>query len=429
MESAFGEPFLSMIKVFESYINYINRVTSNLNSMEPDDNNFLDLVKNVYTQNSVMSSLISSALEKSLQARIRTLQFDKFLAIGITSLLAFIAFLIGLATMRSIREPLNEMMKAAKALGNGDVSVRVPISFDDEVGKVGQAFNRMADSIQDMLKQLQWAGIQLTTSTSEIAATAKQQEATVLEQESTTKEIAVTAKEISATTRDFAKTMKDISKAAEKTSALATMGKEGLQSMEINMRQMVSAASNIAAKLAVLNEKATSITSIVTTIAKVADQTNLLSLNAAIEAEKAGEHGRSFAVIAREIRRLADQTANATLDIEKMVTEMVSAVSAGVMGVDKFSDEIHSGVNQVSTTGEQLTKIIKQVQQLTNNFETVTQGMQTQSIGAEQINNSIILLSEKAQQTSEFICQFHKSIEQLNNAAQELQSMVFSIKK
>ena len=77
-----------------------------------------------------------------------------------------------------------------------------------------------------------------------------------------------------------------------------------------------------------------------TTITKVADQTNLLSLNAAIEAEKAGEHGRGFAVVATEIRRLADQTAIASYDIEQLVKEMQSAVSAGVMGMDKFSEEV-----------------------------------------------------------------------------------------
>ena len=97
------------------------------------------------------------------------------------------------------------------------------------------------------------------------------------------------------------------------------------------------------AKLAVLNEKASNINQVVTTITKVADQTNLLSLNAAIEAEKAGEHGRGFAVVATEIRRLADQTAIASYDIEQLVKEMQSAVSAGVMGMDKFSEEVRRG--------------------------------------------------------------------------------------
>ena len=114
------------------------------------------------------------------------------------------------------------------------------------------------------------------------------------------------------------------------------------------MRHVMEAAGSINAKLAVLNEKAGNINQVVTTITKVADQTNLLSLNAAIEAEKAGEYGRGFAVVATEIRRLADQTAVATYDIEQMVKEIQSAVTAGVMGMDKFSEEVRRGMQEVA---------------------------------------------------------------------------------
>jgi methyl-accepting chemotaxis protein WspA len=107
-----------------------------------------------------------------------------------------------------------------------------------------------------------------------------------------------------------------------------------------------------------LNEKASNINQVVTTITKVADQTNLLSLNAAIEAEKAGEHGRGFVVVATEIRRLADQTAVASYDIEQLVKEMQSAVSSGVMGMDKFSEEVRRGVQEVEQVSGQLTQII-----------------------------------------------------------------------
>lgn len=425
IEKNLQEPYQGLMNVFEKY-------SHNVEDDLKDGGPSVDMVKEINAmdrQNFVLSDIISDTLEKIILQRLNKLKREQWLAVGMTLLIALIAFALGIAVMKSITNPLKQMMMAAISLGDGDLSVRVPIIYNDEVGKVARAFNKMADSIQDLLKQLQWAGIQLTTSTQEIASTAKEQEVTVMEQESTIKQIAITAKEIDATTKDFAKTMKEISEAAEKTSSLATSGKEGLNQMEITMRQMVDAASNIANKLAVLNEKAGTITSVVTTIAKVADQTNLLSLNAAIEAEKAGEHGRSFSVIAREIRRLADQTANATLDIEKMVNEMISAVSAGVMGVDKFTDEINSGVVQASLAREQLSKIIEQVQQLTSSFESVNEGMQAQFIGATQINESILQLSETAQQTTESIRQFHRAIEQLNNAAQELQSMVSHIRK
>ncbi len=316
---------------------------------------------------------------------------------------------------------LYELLDATTALANGNLTARIQTRHQDtEFDQVAESFNKMAETFETIIGRLQQIGIMLTTSASEIASASKEQETIVVEQEATTREIAIAANEISSTAKDFANTMNEVSQVAEQTSTLASTGKDSLNNMESIMRQMVDASSNIASKLAVLNEKAGNITGVITTITKIADQTNLLSLNASIEAEKAGEYGRSFAVIAREIRRLADQTAIATLDIEKMVNEIMTAVSSSVMGVDDFTQEIRNGVEQVGHVSEQLAKIIEQVQALTARFELVNQGMQAQSTGAEQINEAISQLSQTAQQTSEAIHQFHKTIQELNNAANEL---------
>lgn len=325
---------------------------------------------------------------------------------------------------------LYQLLESTKAIAGGDLSIRIITDDpDSEFGKIAVAFNNMAESFENIIRRLQQIGINLTTSATEIAAAAKQQETITIEQEATTREISIAASEISSTAKEFANTMNDISVVAEQTSTLALSGKDALNNMESVMRQMVDASGNIAAKLAILNEKASNITSVITTITKVADQTNLLSLNASIEAEKAGEYGRSFSVIAREIRRLADQTAIATLDIEKMVNEIMTAVSSSVMGVDDFTQEIRVGVNQVKKVSEQLAEIIEQVQALTLRFETVNQGMQAQSTGAEQINEAIAQLSQTAQQTTESIQQFHKTIQELNIAAQELRSVAPRVNK
>jgi methyl-accepting chemotaxis protein WspA len=128
---------------------------------------------------------------------------------------------------------------------------------------------------------------------------------------------------------------------------------------------------------------------VVTTITKVADQTNLLSINAAIEAEKAGEAGRGFLVVAREIRRLADQTAVATLDIEQMVRQMQAAVSSGVMEMDKFREDVRNGIGQTSTISEQMSQILDQVHSLTQQFHNVREAVSQQSLGAQQIDDAM----------------------------------------
>jgi methyl-accepting chemotaxis protein WspA len=163
---------------------------------------------------------------------------------------------------------------------------------------------------------------------------------------------------------------------------------------------------------------------VVTTITKVADQTNLLSLNAAIEAEKAGEYGRGFAVVATEIRRLADQTAVATYDIDQMVKAIQSAVSAGVMSMDKFSEEVRRGRQVVQDVSGLLSQVIQQVQALAPRVEAVTDGMQAQATGAEQITEALVQLSEAARQTVESLRQSSQAIDELNQVSVELRTGV-----
>jgi methyl-accepting chemotaxis protein WspA len=222
--------------------------------------------------------------------------------------------------------------------------------------------------------------------------------------------------------------MGEVSTVAEQTASLAGAGQSGLVKMEETMHQVTEAATSISAKLAVLNDRASNINQVVTTITKVADQTNLLSLNAAIEAEKAGEYGRGFAVVATEIRRLADQTAVATYDVEQMVKEIQTAISAGVMGMDKFSEEVRHGMQNVEQVGAQLSQIIQQVQALAPEFETVNDGMQAQATGAEQISQALLQLTEAAQQTVESLQQSSTAIDDLSLVSSGLRSSVAKFK-
>ena len=185
------------------------------------------------------------------------------------------------------------------------------------------------------------------------------------------------------------------------------------------MGQMEEASRQISKRLAVISEKAANITTVVTTINKFADQTNLLSLNASIEAEKAGEYGLGFAVVAREIRRLADQVALATFDIEQMVKEMKSAVSSGVMEMDKFTDEVRNDVRDVRNIGSQFAQIIEHVQTLLPCFESVHGAVQAQADGARQISDSMGKLGEAVDEASHTLKDASVTVTELNRSAND----------
>ena len=338
------------------------------------------------------------------------------------------AGLCGLLLMRAIMAPMNRIVTILDIMRTGDLSSRLNLDRKDEFGAVETGFNDMMTELTSLVSQAQRSSVQVTTSVTEIAATSKQQQATATETAATTTEIGATSREIAATSRDLVRTMTEVSTAADQASVLAGSGQQGLARMEDTMHSVMGAADLVNAKLAILNEKAGNINQVVVTIVKVADQTNLLSLNAAIEAEKAGEYGRGFAVVATEVRRLADQTAVATYDIEQMVREIQSAVSAGVMGMDKFSEEVRRGMSEVQQVGEQLSQIIHQVQALAPRVLMVNEGMQAQATGAEQINHALVQLGDASSQTVESLRQASFAIDELSQVAVGLRSGVSRFK-
>ncbi|MGN6578852.1 MAG: methyl-accepting chemotaxis protein [Bordetella sp.] len=362
---------------------------------------------------------------KLIQTEVDKTKLTLAVALAIVLLVAFIT---GYKLRRSITVPMARLVDVHNAMRTGNLSQRLDLRRTDEFGTLQNGFNQMSDELVGLVSQAQQSSLQVTTSVTQIAATAREQQATASETAATTTEIGATSREIFATSRDLLRMMNEVSSVSEQSAALAGDSQSGLTHMEETMRSVMEAAGSVNAKLVILNEKAVNINQVVATITKVADQTNLLSLNAAIEAEKAGEYGRGFAVVATEIRRLADQTGVATYDIEQTVKEIQSAVSAGVMGMDKFSEAVRRGMNEVQQVGGQLSQIIQEVQALAPRFQMVNEGMQTQATGAEQITQALSQLSEAAQQTADSLRQSTQAIDDLTLVANQLRTGVSRFK-
>jgi methyl-accepting chemotaxis protein WspA len=349
-------------------------------------------------------------------------RLEAVILFGTPLALIFIS-IIGLYISRNITGGLLRIEAVAGKMAEGDFTATLQdTARSDEIGSLARCFVAMNKALADLVSQVQRSGLQVNSSAVQIAATTKQQQSTAGEVATTSAEISATAKEMSATSSELLKTADNVSAVAEQASELAADGKNGLMRMEKIMHSILDASTAISAKLGIMNEKAGNINAVVTTIGKVADQTNLLSLNAAIEAEKAGEYGRGFSVVATEIRRLADQTAASTGDIELMVKEMVSAVSSGVMGMDKFAEELRRGAAEISSVSTQLDRVISEVQSLAPSVETVNDGMRSQTLGAQHISEALTQLGEAARLTADSIRDSSRAIDQLNDATRGLQS-------
>lgn len=321
---------------------------------------------------------------------------------------------------RAIRECKESERRIEKAQTRGRAC--------DEVGALLSSFRTMAGNLDSLVGQVKASGLQVSTSAAEIAASAREIEATAAEQAASLSRVNDTSTEILRTSENLSETMAAVAGDSAKTAELAQEGSLELAAMESAMQALSEATSSFSSRFASINEKAGTISSIVTTIAKVAEQTNLLSLNASIEAEKAGEFGQGFSVVAREIRRLADQTGLAAQDIEIMVREMQTAVSAGVMEMDKFADAVRRRTEEVGEIGSHMSSIIGHVQALEPRFEEAREGVLAQSRGSRRISEAMDQLSQAADQTRQTLAEFKGATEQLNEAVQDLRDEVFKFK-
>jgi methyl-accepting chemotaxis protein WspA len=343
------------------------------------------------------------------------------LALAVLLLPAVVA--AALLVARSIARPLRAGAGAARRVADGDLTAAVDVpARADETGELLRAFGEMVAGLNALVGRVKAVTLELTSMATELAATGRQQQGTAQDFGASASQIAAAVTQISATSRALLGTVDGVGREAAAAAELAGAGRSGLTELGEAMRHLAQGATAIGARLAAIREEAAGVQVVVTTITKVADQTNLLSVNAAIEAEKAGEAGRGFLVVAREIRRLADQTAVATLDIERMVGRMGAAVTAGVMEMDRFAAGVRGGVAAAEGIAGQMGRIIEGAQAASGRFEEVRAGVRDQAEGAQQISAAMQALSEGARQTA-------ASAGELKAAAEHLRDAVAGLKQ
>ncbi|MCF8239946.1 MAG: methyl-accepting chemotaxis protein [Melioribacteraceae bacterium] len=345
-----------------------------------------------------------------------------------------------------IAEPITRLTDVASLIAKGEISAAgkmlsgtkikksllqkmkilsyVNIESEDETEKLLFAISKMTESLRSLVSKIHTSSDTLKLTSHEIAVTSKQQERTAGSLNTTTNEIVATSNQITATAKELANTMNDVTKVSGSTKVLADEGNKGIDEMSLTMDRLVKMSKVVSEKLNAINNKSHDINDIIAAITKVADQTNLLSLNAAIESEKAGEYGKGFAIVANEIKRLANQTAVSTLDIVTMINEMQSVVDDGVNEMDRFYIELDEGVNKVNRINTVIEQIIDNVQDLTPRFTSVNEGMQNQTLGAEQINVAMKDLNDASRESLESIKEFRNAIKQLDESVKSLTSEI-----
>ncbi|MFZ5428420.1 MAG: methyl-accepting chemotaxis protein [Thermodesulfobacteriota bacterium] len=378
-----------------------------------------------------------------LAQRASELKLRMGLALGVSLGCIVITALLAWTVVTSVTRPLSRVARVATTIAEGKVGEASRLletacptgscarerllagsRSRSETSQLYSAVAVMIHGLEELLGAVNATGTQLQASAGRIAATARQLEAAATQQAASTVEVGATSKEISSTAGELAQSMTEVLGAASRSSHLASEGRESLARMGQAMDGLSGAGREMAAKLALIREKAGGIGQMLTTIGKVAAQTNLLSLNAAIEAEKAGEYGPGFAVVAREIRRLADQTASAALDIERTVRDMQASVQAGAAAMEGFESLTGQTAETSRAVNAKLGRIIESGEELAPKVSTATAGMRLQAEGADQISVVIAQLADSAGQTRDSLAEFRQAAEELTATAAGLKEIL-----
>ena len=345
------------------------------------------------------------------------------IAAAIAAVLSAIpAAIAALRLARGIEEPLDAATAAAEAVAEGDLGRELVLGGDQHRGRLPAAIVAIQRGLSGLVERIRASAGRLTTVETDTRRALERQQRAVAGFGGATHEISAAVAQISATGEQLLTATGSVMAVARDAAGVADEGRDGLARMTSSMQQLDEAMTAFTRKLATISQRASGITSVVTTIAKVAEQTNLLSVNATIEAEKAGESGRGFRIVAQEIRRLADQTAQATKDIERMVRDMQAAVAGGTMEMDRFRNEVSGRIGEVAEVSAKLGRVIEPVQSVTRALEQVHEGMEAQSQGARQIREAMESLRGDAAESAASLGVFTASLAELHAAITELEA-------
>ncbi|UFS70201.1 methyl-accepting chemotaxis protein [Geomonas sp. RF6] len=364
-------------------------------------------------------------LSDSLAATSKAAARSALLAIGIIGALGIVTTIaIGLWIIRGFNVPVTKVLEGLENLRKGDLNLRCPVTSGDEIGTLAAGLNEAAERIAGIIRQISETASQVSTSSSQLHATAGRIAAG---SEGTSNEISTVAAashEMMVVGQDIAKNCllvaDSASRASDSAASGATVVKDTIDGMERISEQVRAAADAVEA----LGSRSEQIGAIVGTIEDIADQTNLLALNAAIEAARAGEQGRGFAVVADEVRALAERTTKATREVGAMIksiqTETREAVSAMELGVA----EVAKGTSASVKSGEALESILQQINGLSMQINQIAIASEEQDATVREITQSIQNISEIVHTTSRGSSEIATEASELSRGSDDLRRLV-----
>ena len=333
--------------------------------------------------------------------------------VAISIVITILAVVVGWIITRSITGPVRDTVDIANKVASGDLTVRISSDRSDELGQLQAAFGTMVTNLRELVREINAGATGIASSSEELSAVTNQTSEGVTEQQSQTDQVATAMTEMVATVSEVAKSAEAAFEAANQASEKSGHGEKAVRETLAFVTDLNTQSASVTKQLSGLQAETNNIGTVLDVIKSVAEQTNLLALNAAIEAARAGEQGRGFAVVADEVRSLAKRTQSSATEIESLISNLVASAEASVASMEVGSKLAEQTLGRAETAGKAIQEMAEAVEEIRQYNSQIATAAEEQTSVAEDINQNITQIRDLGDQSA-------ASTEQVSSASEEL---------
>lgn len=376
-----------------------------------------------------LAELTTTDTKEAVETGLSTASFSTTLAIVVALLGCVAAAIVGVLFSRAILRSVLPIVERAKQIADKDLTgVPLPVRTKDELGQLTIAVNQMSESLVAMVAEVNNSANEVASAATQIAASSEEMAAGMNEQTQQVTQISSAIEEMSASVVEVARKSAEAATNATESGRVAQEGGTVVKQTIEGMQAINEAVSASAISVQELGKRGEQIGQIIDVINDIADQTNLLALNAAIEAARAGEHGRGFAVVADEVRKLADRTTKATEEIAQSIQAIQTETMQAVERMNTGTQQVRTGVERAQQAGASLEEIVNKARSVAEMIQSIAAAAEEQSAASEQVSRNVESISAVTRQASEGAGQAAAAAAQLSTKAEQLQRLVGQFK-